>query len=915
MKKTNRIVAAILLATITLGCWFVCHSPLHAAESGPSIRAVLTVTDQIVARGVEPIGANLTSIAGGTNFAINNHVWNSGFEPAVWRKFVRVERAGENWFEWDSHGGPGYWNLAWTGLGNGAEVRFYRIVDRDGKPLSYADGKDMNNIEKAHHVVLLGEAQIPVRSRQFPEGGYIANDKRDGNTANDEHRVYLDRGGLGLRFGDYVYMTLKTTGTGPETSPPDLRKHYAGDKPFFNCTGEWKGRLVPHPGDLPDDFKQPGETCLMAEFPNAGEITLEQYVYHKYEAKGEGQWYSQLHPGATYRVDVWLRQEGLADSGKARFGFRNHPSYEAVSQPESTPWLVTDEWQQFSYEFVAPDYPTGNSSHISHGLEFTGPGKVWIDNFLLYRYDDKHEKRPFTPHEVSFDEFMASVPATGRKPTLRCYNTIYHASTVEALMGDYGNSTWVVAWNMRFGQAPIATLAQSMYWAYKTGDSPETRVVPHLTFNEEYVDEDWKALVEYLGVPYDPATDTPESKPYAYRRYQYRRGNGRPWTDEFREIIIEYGNETWHNGAGGYGWDGWGRPGYVHFGGPEYGLFARYMFDQHVMKMPAWKQYGLGEKLKFALGGNYDANLDRPTAYAELAAMQKPTIAYVGHANYVGPKWETGDRAAASSFNDYGVQETLVSRVTGIGRTIEDAASARATLGERGIDYDLIAYEGGPSGYWQNKDKPEIDELYGKSAAMGLAALDAWLYSSYHGFKHQCYLGFSSGKWWSSHTLPEAGGFRPHVGWLALQLRNRHARGDRMQKITFESVPTYQRNGQEIPLLAAYALTGDRVCSLFLLNRKLAGKHSGTEFGDGSTPVTVHLPFSSVRKLTLHRIARTDGSPTDPRDNNLESQKVTIISEELPTNLYNQRFIVNEMTGALPEGLPQGGIYLYVFQW
>ena len=38
---------------------------------------------------------------------------------------------------------------------------------------------------------------------------------------------------------------------------------------------------------------------------------------------------------------------------------------------------------------------------------------------------------------------------------------------------------------------------------------------------------------------------------------------------------------------------------------------------------------------------------------------------------------------------------------------------------------------------------------------MGLAALDAWLYSSYHGFKHQCYLGFSSGKWWSWHTLPE----------------------------------------------------------------------------------------------------------------------------------------------------------------
>nr|WP_319393389.1 hypothetical protein [uncultured Desulfobacter sp.] len=30
---------------------------------------------------MEPMGANLTTIAGGTNFAVSNHVWNSGFEP------------------------------------------------------------------------------------------------------------------------------------------------------------------------------------------------------------------------------------------------------------------------------------------------------------------------------------------------------------------------------------------------------------------------------------------------------------------------------------------------------------------------------------------------------------------------------------------------------------------------------------------------------------------------------------------------------------------------------------------------------------------------------------------------------------------------------------------------------------------
>lgn len=69
---------------------------------------------------------------------------------------------------------------------------------------------------------------------------------------------------------------------------------------------------------------------------------------------------------------------------------------------------------------------------------------------------------------------------------------------------------------------------------------------------------------------------------------------------EFREIVVEYGNETWHNGAGGYGWDGWGRPSWVHHGGREYGMFAKYMFQESVMKMPVWRKHNLSSKIRFA---------------------------------------------------------------------------------------------------------------------------------------------------------------------------------------------------------------------------------------------------------------------------------------------------------------------------
>lgn len=894
--------------------WITFSSILTSVSPGfgaqPFVAADISVTDTVLATNAEPIGANLTSIAGGTNFAVNNHVWNSGFEPMVVRKFIRIDRAGSDWFEWDSFGGPGYWNLAWTGLLNGATVRFYRIVDTTGQPLDYAGGSDMNSVTGAGHVVFLGESTIPLAADRPPEGGYIANDDRDGDSGNDMERVYIAHSNLDLRFGDYAYIKLKTNFIGADTSPPDLRSNWTGDKPYLTATsGEWTGALVAHPQPLPAAFDDGGETCLAASFPNSGTVRLGQYVYYRYN-DGEGQWYSQLHPGARYRVSVWLRQEGLGSNGEVRFAFNGSATYTAVNQTE--PWMVTDQWQQFTYDFTAPAYPTDNQWHISHNLEFTGPGQVWIDNFVLYRYDNAHENRPHTPHTISFDEMMASMPQTGRKPAMRFYGTIFHPSSIEAMMGDYANGTYRVAWNAGPGGGPDTTIAQCLYWAFKTGESPETRVVPYLTCLEEYTEAEWRALVEFLGVPYDPTVDTPESKPYAYLRYKYRQGDGTPWTDEFREIVIELGNETWHQGAGGYGWDGWGRPNYVHHGGLEYGLFARYMFDENVKQMPAWSQYDLGSKIKFALGANYSADSD---AYAEKAVQQGADISYIGHANYVGPKWETNDDGQDKAvFDDHGVQMTLLGMEKSMRALITEAADTRDSLNTSGgTHYALTAYEGGPSGYWTNEDNPEIDELYGKSVAMGAAALDAWLFSSQNGYGHQCYLGFSSGKWWSSHTLPEAGGFRAHPGWLALMMRNRYAIGNEMVTTVHNSAPTLDNDGEELPLISSYALRGETSYSVFVISRKLDGDHDGVDFGTGMTPLTLRLPIDQVSTITRYRLEAPDGSPVDPRANNRDDLQVVIGSQEIDPSRFSQAFVVEADTGGEAGGIPPGSINLFVF--
>jgi hypothetical protein len=261
-------------------------------------------------------------------------------------------------------------------------------------------------------------------------------------------------------------------------------------------------------------------------------------------------------------------------------------------------------------------------------------------------------------------------------------------------------------------------------------------------------EEDWLALVEYLAAPYDPQQDSPQSKPWAHLRVQ-QRGVATPWTDEFAEIILEFGNETWHNGVFG-DWLGFRTFGAVHQGGPEYGLFARYLIET-MHKTPYWKSQNLDRKLRFDLGGNYEGRVDqdgRVRGYAEEAMQNCPPAALAGHANYVGPKWETGD-ASSGRFDDHGVQETLLAFLTDPDRNQRRMMQAREALAGPHHAYDIAAYEGGPSGYAPpGRDSPqqkEANERYGKSLAMAVAAMDSWMRSYAYGWTHQCFLGYGQG--------------------------------------------------------------------------------------------------------------------------------------------------------------------------
>ncbi len=563
---------------------------------------------------------------------------------------------------------------------------------------------------------------------------------------------------------------------------------------------------------------------------------------------------------------------------------------------------------------TGPPYPDPAESHAAFGFEVRdGPGTLWVDNFVVYRNDAAHDHRPFTPNRVAFDELMSVMPPAGRKPAIRFYtNTYIGHSPMRRLLSNYPSSEIDFIYNIQAAQGQVMTIPQVMEWALATGGSPEERVIPYITLAEEYTEVEWLQLGEYLGVPYDPEVDTPEAKPWAYLRYR-QRGNGAPWTAEFREIVLEFGNETWHAGVMA-GWDGFGRPGWVHFGGREYGLFARYYFEEVLAAQDWWRRYDLGEKIKIALNANYEAEAD---SYGELAAQAAPGVtSYLGHANYVGPKWEVGD-VPFESFDDHGMQETLVGAYVGMFPLLEQIAATREELASRGLAfYRPVAYEGGPSGYYLpgsgTEEQVAISQLYGKSLGMAVSALDAWLYSSLLGYAHQEYFAFASGENWTSHTMPRAGGFRRHTAWLALMMRNLYAPGSRMLATSFQSVPTYEREGEAVPLISAYALQDDEGISLFVLSRKLDGVHDGVDFGDGTTPVTIHLPIEDCSELICYALTAPDGSPADPRSNNIEGENVRITSRRLaPALCADGVLVVGPDTGGVPGGMPPGTILLY----
>ena len=612
----------------------------------------------------------------------------------------------------------------------------------------------------------------------------------------------------------------------------------------------------------------------------------EPLKFAQYNHAGTDQtWYPVLEPGKAYTVEVWLKQEGMADP---TFTFQLNSFYQGKIKPVA--FTADGQWRQYRATFTPPELWTKPGAVGQMIFSCQGPGTVWMDNLRVYA-----SETPFLdlqPYEY------ASLAASGMG-ALRTHGFIKTGTST------YNLDLFTNPGGAASGLAKENTLPQTLAVMRKAG------VMPWLQVEMHFSPEEWLGLVEYLAAPYDPARDTPQSKPWAWKRFS--QGQAKPWTDEFDTMMFEISNETWNWLFAPWVFEGMtdAVTGRKYDRGEVYGLFQEYV-RACMAKSPYWQSAGLDRKMRFVLGG-WAIN-----DYGTAAASQSPHSRYLTIAAYNGG-WDEGEGPTAG--DDASLSRVLLnppqSAAPRAAKLHADRDRLRAA-GSPGLE--LGTYEAGP-GYAlsglnnQARMSPEqvLDqERTMKSLGGGTATLDTFLTFAREGFTLQNFFTFAHGRThWVSHTA-WFNGARPHPCWLTLALFNREGTGDLLEVQTTSSptvdVPAYKRRKamNDLPLAACYATRRGDWVNLFLLSRKL--DHYPRADDDGFTPVTVDLPFAKAGRVTCHKVAG------DPRLTNLDAEKVRVETVAVPAETVGTPFTLNARTGADDRGLPPGSTFLYVFE-
>jgi hypothetical protein len=647
--------------------------------------------------------------------------------------------------------------------------------------------------------------------------------------------------------------------------------------PFFgdeNTGKSWE--LVPHDANSP--VTEAGETYLKL---NLADGKNDAVMFYNHSGTGQD-WYDVLEL-TTYKVEVWMRQEG---AGKARFnivGFYGQGGL-GFSPIE---FNVDSTWRKYEVTFTPTAVYTGATPNQMR-LEFTGPSTFHVDNFRVYRADSGYMDLPTRDY--------GQIVQSGMK-ALRTHGTI------KTGMWSYDMDQFTNPGGVVNGTVKLNTLPQSLMIMKTLGVRPWLQVEFHMR------PEEWRGFVEYMAAPYVPGVDTPKSKPWAYKRYM--QGQAKPWVEEFDKIYFEVGNETWNGLFRPWVFDNMkdAVTGTQWLSGQVYGKFQEFIIS-NMKASPYWAPAKLDGKFMFVLGGWSGQNYGRDAAASSPSSHLMTIAAYNGG-------WDEAEGPPAlnspSLFNVLNqVSQVAIPRADRHAKEVLDlnvGRSVKLGLGtyEAGPGYALNGLNGATVTALQDSEQESVM----KSLAAGTATLDSFLARAYRGFGVQNFFTFSSGAHWTSHAKWYMGG-QAYPSWKILELFNKQATGD-MLKMDTVTAPVIDLPASSTrpavanaPLVAAYATRQGARYNIFVVSRKIPNYPYAGD--DGFSAVTINLPFNKATSVTLYKMTG------DPFSNNTQADNVKIDVVNLSPAMVQNQLVLNTNSGADARGFPPASTYLYVFE-
>jgi hypothetical protein len=592
-------------------------------------------------------------------------------------------------------------------------------------------------------------------------------------------------------------------------------------------------------------------------------------------------------------MECWVYGEGLAG---ATLRFRTPPYHD-----RTITGVVNGSWVKLSSEFTVTNWLQSSMAVVGPYFLFQGPGTVYVDNAVVYDINEPRGACHFTQPVYDLWQQYLGPREREHKGALR---TRYMNASFAHVMNPGMMSCR--SWDLVYGgqiEDPMH-LHDTLQASYESGDTPATRTIPWITANLNWTEADYVNLVEYLAGP--------AGTPYADRRVAQRGGITTPWTEAFRAIYIEMGNEPWNSGyffafRGGFSGES----------ARTYGRWCQYIWEYVDAHCP----YATNA-IKVLVGGWAGAlGWSDFTAQARMAC---PRAERVGLTTYMGG-WEAGQggQVGGTLWTDEGVQQWTTFRDLSGGAYIDNICTLQNTLTVTGAPFEVVMYEGGPSylmnglnGVSLTAQEQETSRNYGRTLAAGIGTLDFWLYGMYRGVKEQEFFTFGEDKGlWASHTFVYQG-YRPHPAWQVLQMANNYCGAAAMLVTSSEAVPCFDllnTDGtavlqSDVTLASAYAFRRGSDYMVLAMNKKVDGMHNGLDFGDGSVPLTLRLPFTNPSRIMLYKI---NGNP---RLTNRQQMNFQIVTQEIATAQFAQDFVVNDLTGGVSNGLPVGAVYVYVFE-